>query len=520
VSGILPLVAALVACGVLLTGGVPSASGSDELERIREKTGEMLVAVNGARYASFGDGKDSELEKAYGGFAYLLTPDKLEKVAELVNEIEDGEIKEARLRTLSLLRYHALMSRTASIIDNYRNSCRDRSMQVDGQNITLRGLDFRMGREESQDARRKWWLASSQLYKGVNVYLGSFLHDLNVEAKALGYPGYYALLREAQRWDLELLTRNAETTLRNSEKIYSSLLERWADQEMGLKVRKIRSYDAERLFFFPSLSERVALKKPLDLATATLKEFGLDLGKQRTLRVDVRDRKGRSPEAHAYQISTGKTHLTMIPSGYFTDIQDLLGALGEAEFYHSIPGEQPFEHAYFGTNVIPSVYRGLLELIAEEPQWIATQLKPKKASVEEVAEAFRFRRIMKMREAAGFFLFQLQLQEDPTIEPSVYAEQMESALLWKQTANDADAYLSKNDDYRSGGRLLGYVIAVKIRDALRDEWGAEWFRNEELNQRLRRGAERGYDMELDEFLGIWNLTELDANLLSQEPEQG
>ena len=87
-------------------------------------------------------------------------------------------------------------------------------------------------------------------------------------------------------------------------------------------------------------------------------------------------------------------------------------------------------------------------------------------------------------------------------------------------SNDADAYLSRNDDYRSGAVVFGHRIAVEIRKALREEWGAEWFRNGELAKRMERGAARGYDMGINEFLQIWNISEADANLLASPQPQG
>jgi hypothetical protein len=155
-------------------------------------------------------------------------------------------------------------------------------------------------------------------------------------------------------------------------------------------------------------------------------------------------------------------------------------------------------------------------MIVEEPSWVSQHLKLQGTTAEEVAQAFRFRRLYEVRKAAGRFLFQLQLHEDPAIDPDHYNELMERALLWRRIGNDADAYLMSNDHYRSGGIVMGYIIAAQIRDALQAEWGPEWYRNKKLAERLTEGAQRGYAIPMEEFLAIWGLNAVDAGALSQQ----
>lgn len=511
---------AALALVMLLTVAIGVPQASDEFERIREKAAELCVAVNDAEYAAFGDGGNSELDKAYGGYGYLLNTSKLERLEELAAEAPDPQVAAQRRRMAQIILYHTLQDKVAPVLDNYRNSFRENSILVEGEPVVLQGLSFRIGMQEQQDTRRKWWLAAGQLYKGINVYLRSLLLDLDSAAQEHAQESYHAFLRESQGWDLALIHASAEEFLQTSEIEYKELLEAWADRELELKLRKLRAYDVDRLRFFPNLSSQVEFKKPEKVAESTLKALGIDLGGQRSLRVDVRERDGRCPAAMAHPISTGKSYVTMIPSGYISDLQELVSALGEAEFYHNIPGDLRFEDAYFGSNVLPAIYRGLFELIVEEPAWITSHVELKGATGEDVADAFRLRRLMRIRAAAGGFLFQLKLHEDPAISASVFAEQMEAALLWRHTDNDADAYLSRNDDYRSGGEVLGALVAMQIRDALRQAWGEEWFRNPELGRRLERGAQRGYALSLDEFLAIWDLTGLDASLIPTMSDQG
>lgn len=512
----LGLSVAVLGCGLLLGLAIQDAQAASEYERIREKAEELAIAVNKANMEPLAEGKNSSLESTYGGFGYLLTPSKLTKLGELVNEATDPAEKALRQETADMIRYHAIRAQVAPVIDNCINSMRDNTTVVEGNTVRLRGLAHQIGLEEDRDARRGAWLATSQLYTAINVYRRSLLMDLNERSTELGYEGYHAFLQEVQGWDLGLMKSAAETVLAGTTDQYTELLSSWADRELQLEVRKLRSYDAMRLFFFPSLGEKVGKFKPVELAEDALEQMGIQLKKQRLLKIESKKKDGRIPQASAFPVQVGKCEVTMIPSEQVSDLQDLLGAIGEAQFHYQISNDVRFEDAYFGTNVYPAAYGALLQLLVEEQAWIEENVKLKGATAEEVAEAFRLRRLYQLRETAGHYLFQLQLQENPRIDAEVYNTVMEGALGWKHTRNDADAYLMSNDDYASGGRLLGYAIAVQIRAQLRAENGEKWWKSKSVGEKLAQGASGGFGLGLDEFLGVFGIASLDPSVLVAE----
>ncbi len=506
----------LVSASLLSGLAIQDAQAASEYERIREKAEELAIAVNKAKMEPLAEGKDSSLENTYSGFGYLLTPSKLEKLGELIEEATDPVEKTQRQETADLIRYHAIRAQVAPVIDNCINSMRDNTTVVEGNTVRLRGLGHQIGLEEDRDARRGAWLATSQLYTAINVYRRSLLMDLNDRSTELGYEGYHAFLCEVQGWDLDLMKSAAETVLVGTQDQYTELLTNWANRELQLEVRKLRSYDAMRLFFFPSLGQQVDKLKPEKLAIDALAQMGIQLKKQRLLKIESKKKTGRTPQASAFPVQIGKCEVTMIPSEQISDLQDMLGAIGEAEFHYQISKDVRFEDAYFGTNVYPAAYAALLQLLVEEPAWIEENVKLKGASAEEVTEAFRLRRLWRLRETAGHYLFQLLLHENPRIDADAYNGVMQGALVWKHTRNDADAYLMSNDDYASGGRLLGYAIAVQIRDQLRTENGEKWWDNKSIGEKLAQGASGGYGLKLEEFLGVFGIASLDPSVLVAE----
>ena len=59
----------------------------------------------------------------------------------------------------------------------------------------------------------------------------------------------------------------------------------------------------------------------------------------------------------------------------------------------------------------------------------------------------------------------------------------------------------------------------KIRDALREQWGPEWFRQKDFAKKVEAGAAQGYRLPLAEFLGIWGVSALDPSVLTSDLAQ-
>ncbi len=504
--------AALAAVMLALLGTVV-AHAAGEIDRIREKAAEMVMAVNRAKAEPFTEGKSSALEKAYGGYAYLLTRAKRADLDKLVAEAPDDATRAQNERTRLIIDLYAIGAGVAPVRDNCCNSLREKTVAVEDASLRLLDLDYRLTLQGDRDKRLKWWMGAGQLYKTMTIYRRNLAVDLNNRSKELGYEGYYPFLQLVEGWDIETMRAAAERLLDDTSAAFAEQLEALCQAELGMQLRKMRTYDADFVFSFPTLSKQAGKIDPVDVTARTFKGAGLALEKQRTLKIDVREKAGRLPYATAWELQAGKAEVTMIPTGRLSDLPDLLGAIGEAQFYYNVPGDLAFESAYIGANVLPATYRALFAMIAEEPAWVAATVKPKDAKPEEVADAMKLRRLYLARRAAGEFLFQLQLHADPNVNPSAYNEMMERALLWSRIANDNDLYYMVNDDYRAGGRLLGYVMAAQIRDALVQQWGAEWFRNEKLGAKVIEGARKGYAISVPDFLALWGVTALDPGVM-------
>jgi len=254
------------------------------------------------------------------------------------------------------------------------------------------------------------------------------------------------------------------------------------------------------------------LKKVLKKAAEAI---GFPRGKQRSLRIDIKEKKGRAPFARAYGLGAGKAKVTMFPTGLVGDLLDLMGAFGVAEFYYNIPGDVPYEHVFQGTTVMPATYRALFQMLAAERGWLEEVAGVKEQVAAEVAEGFRFAMLLEARREAARFKFARALYADPNLDPEQYSQVMKDALIWRRVKNDANAYLYETREYDSGGIALGYVLAAQIRKALIDKLGEKWYANEALADELKRGCAKGLRMEPAELLGLWGIEKVDVSAFAE-----
>ncbi len=500
------------------------AQSAGELERLREKTSEMIVAVNRCQAATHADGRAPELDQAYARFRYLLTPEKNAELDRLLGTAQD-EVARARYRRLAgILQLHGAVARVASLYDASLRDLRSQTVMAEDTQLRLLDLDRRLMLQPDRDQRLAWWMATGPLCQRMAVYRRGMLGVLDQYCRELGYAGYYDLLQIVEGWDPEQLRAVAERVLDDTEAPFLARLETLSQAELGLEVRRVRTYDAEFLFSFPTLSASIGERDWLDLTGRALAAAGMDLRQQNRLTLRVGEKRDRAPQAAAWPLAAGEAVVSMVPTGGLSDLPDLLEAVGEGQFYVHMPGDLPFEDAFVGTNILPATVGALCAMIAEEPVWVAEAIGPEMA--EEVAAAMKLRRLYLARRAAGECLFELELRQaeragnqggDQVRNADRCKEITERALAWPRiVARDHESCLLACDGYRSGGRLLGFVLAAQIRDALAVRWGPDWYAHQALGALVETAARHGYAVPLEEFLAEWGVSGLDPGVMARQ----
>jgi hypothetical protein len=105
------------------------------------------------------------------------------------------------------------------------------------------------------------------------------------------------------------------------------------------------------------------------------------------------------------------------------------------------------------------------------------------------------------------------LQTDPDSLVQIY----NSILGYNLTGGDKlRLFLSLNDYYYEADLLKSIFIEAMMKTRIREKFGAEWFKNPELNQYLMKFIERGRFLTKDKFLVAIGYFDLDPRFFFNE----
>jgi hypothetical protein len=512
------LLAGLPILLLVLAAASPPAGAKEEMKRIREKAEELARKEREAWFNTLGMGKKAGIERAHKDYAYLLGKKKIEEVEQLVEQAEDPEERKLRNLTVQFLQDRTIWLQVAPTLDNYLEFMRKGSILAGDVTVLLTRFHNQLSETPEQSQRRLIYLAAQSQITNANVFLLNMEIDLDRYAQELGLENYYDFLAAYQGWDPSLMDSLATRLLAETREEYRLLLEKEVQRALNQQLRRVRMFDMPYVMAGHRFDDLFPAKKIEEVGRKAAEGIGVPWKNQRYLRVDLKDREGKVPEAHCFPVANGRnTWITMIPEGGVDDYREYLGALGEAEFYYHIDEELPFEYRYLGAPVLPMVFGDLFAGLLEKPDWLAKHVRSlDEERLADLQEFLRLSRLYELRRAAAHYLFQRRLHQDPKTPPSAYTEIMEEALLVTQTRNEEPFYLSANDRFRSGGRLLAAVLAAELSQYLKDQAGADWYLNKKGWAVLRAIASEGFARSPMEWSAEWGYPELEPALLRAE----
>ncbi|MBD3334527.1 MAG: hypothetical protein GF355_03340 [Candidatus Eisenbacteria bacterium] len=506
---------------ILCLSLLPVEGRPADIERIREKSQELAVKVRDARFKAVGEGEKPGLDRAHRDFGYLLGPQKLNEVRGLVEQAADPAEKARRQRTLEFLQHHTIWAYVAPTHDNYRSYLQTASIQAGGNEVTL--LDFRhsLRTMEEQNQRRIAYLAARELVTNANVYLRSIELDLQKQTETLELGNYYDFLADYEGWNREEMAALAQQLLDATEEKYRGLLEAMCQKLLDQELRRTRAFDVPILLAqheFDGAFDEDKLEETFEKA---FRKMGIKVDDQRYMRVDLKERDRKDPEAHVFPIENERnTRVTMIPDGGLDDYRNFFRAMGQGQFYYNIDDKLGFENRFLGNPIMPMVFGELAVHLFQEPVWVNEMTDIDDVQMQGFLEATEFLRLYELREAAGNYLYQLKLHKDLKTGGDVYTAQIEAATLIPQTGNEEAFALLSNDRFQSGGILVAAVMEAQLRRHMVEAYGEEWFWKSGAGNYLKSVAGEGFSKSYTDWSEEWGANAFDATMLLQELNGG
>ena len=165
-----------------------------EVDRIREKTEELASRLVSEGFSHLGEGKESNLDRVYRDYDYILKESKLEEIDnDLATATEDEQARLKRLRRFIVS--GMILAPVAANYDNAESYITSAAMSVAGAELTLLTFESMLANEEKRSNRRIWYLASRDLQENANVFEINLRHDLDKQAMekvGMGYEDFLA----------------------------------------------------------------------------------------------------------------------------------------------------------------------------------------------------------------------------------------------------------------------------------------------------------------------------------------
>lgn len=503
------------ALGLLLIS-VSDASASDEVSRIRERFDEMNSRILSEWYSSAGEGRESNANRVYRDYAYLLMASKTDALKEGLMKASSPERAEILQKAHDYLMLHRIYGEISQSLDNMRRFERNNQIQMAGSStaLTLRSFPTMLANETDRSNRRNWYLASRELLDAANVLLFSLRVDFDRFSRELaGKPGRDYLV-DFYELDLGLMSEIADAVLESTREEFEALLTELTSSQLGMEFRELRAYDVPHLLRFPALDRSFPKGKMEDSANKWMRSLDINMGRQRYLRIYADDRAGKDPTPRTFPISNERnTRISIATQDGFPDYVNLFAQLGEAQFYYHISPELPFEHRAVGSPLLPQSYGQLFRRVLSQPEWRDEYLSIRDEDAELASKAFRLSELHDLRMAAGRHQWQVFRRENPDAPPTAYNEIMQAAMLWPFGSSEMPEHLVADDDLASGTFLVAYLLATQLEEKLVSEFGPQWYSNSKAGNWLRNQWARGFTVSAPDLPKSWGLDGPDPGVL-------
>ena len=483
---------ALVLAG--LTVGVSVSQAKEEVDRIREKAEELASRFESERYSFLGEGKESNLDRVYRDYDYLLKSSKNDAVREAMAGASGPEAD--RLQRLDAFLLHGrIFSPVAASFDNSYSYRREAAMSVGDREVNLQSYELSLANEDDRSKRRIMYLASRDLRENYNVFEINLKIDLDRHSNEVAGKDYSAFLADIWHFDPAELEAICSQVLDATKEEYAALLPRCIAETLdGMPVDDFREYDRPILLRAKNVDPTFKGGKEIDVADKWLKDMGMSVSSARKLRLKVESKPGMWPDAAVFPIgNSSDTRVSMVPMGGLRDYWELFGALGRASFYYNIDDGRPFEFKRLGSPLTPMVYGALFQSVLTDDAWCGKYVAVKDA--DAVARAVRLRQLFALRTDAARYIFQRRMAAGENASPTDYVNWMQETLLYPHTSSEESDYMLSEDLHRSGLRVWAAVLAAQLEEKLVGQFGEDWWSKGEAGKWLRAQWARGFEVQ-------------------------
>jgi hypothetical protein len=459
-----------------------------DVARLASEARTLLKAQDVLMWNYWSSGTPVDMASTYVGKEALFSLDNIRKI----DQLSQNATEPRELRALTALQAHFageyLAQQLAELNDAIANLEASLTFPVDGREVRWRDLERLLANERSAVKRRALYVAATPALERLNPLLRRRSERIEALVRELGYASYEALGGELRQADLARLGLLAEEVLQATDAPYKKVMERLAQQELGLSFAHLTRADLPRLFrprdvntFFPR--GQLVLR-----AHGTLAGMGIDLAELKNVNIDSRDdvpRKNPRPLTLGLEVP-GDVRLSVRPAEGALEQARLLHEFGHA-LHYAFTQEPRFELAKLGNPTVTEAYASLFEDLMEDPVWLEEHAELTGKDRAEYLAATSAHKLFLIRRAAGRLLYQLTLHRHEDLDVvELYRSFLKRTDGLPVTKDDLARHLVDLEDfYQSADNFRAWFLAGQLQGQLKARFGPAWWRSPEAGTFLK-----------------------------------
>ncbi len=497
----------------------PAALGAGPGPRRPEKVDEIRAAVEAvlrtqadSLWRAWTTGAKSDPAEAWKGREAILTRATLAQVGRALAAAQ-GDDRRALQYLRNFLVGEILAREIAEPSAHLASARATATFSWNGRPVPLREVPALLAAESDALRRRSIAAAAAPVSARLGPLAQAREEKLSAAARALGWESTLALAADLRGAAPDALARLASSVLARTENLYRSLLDDLARRDLSLSFDSLRAHDLPRLLLPAADEETFPAARAFDDATAAIAGLGLDLGRQRPIRIGTTARPEKSPRPLALPVEVPTdVRLSSAPAGGLDAVGAILHELGAAEFYAHVTSPV-MEFRRLGPSAIPEAWAQLVEGIAETPEWLASRGLGGER-LRDALQAGAARRLHAVRSAAARVLLEVERAKAPARTGEIWAAVSARAFghagdsLAPGWQLEGDPLLRAADDLRA--RLLAAQAEKFLTRAAK---GEPWWRSREAGEILRRTWPEGTRALPEERSAAMGYPALDAEAL-------
>ncbi len=494
-----------------------SSKKAIDIDSYASEAERFVSALDLEYYLHFSGRKEAfEIDEIYDRDAHLFERPVVDALRERLGELS-GE-RQRRCRYLLQLAVEGYVGRETKMQASELAE-REASLEIElnGSRESYRQAALLQANEP--DARRRAEMEVARLDaldRELNPLHREMLgqaHRLTVE---LGWPSYRAMYEDLKCIDLAGLQRQTQAFARATDASYRDLVEPQLLEQTGIGFDRLERSDLPYFFRAKTYDDIFPPQGLTQAFERTLSGLGIELAEQPNVRLDLEQRKRKSPRAFCAPVRVPDEIYLVIPRrGGRDDYSALFHEGGHTEHYAHVEAGLPFEFRHLGDNSVTEGFAFLFEHLVEDPTWLATVLDARETG--SYLDYSRANKLVFLRRYAAKLDYELELHggRRPLDEmASLYSQRLGDAVgvEWP-----AVSYLSDVDEgFYCANYLRAWAFEAQLRRHLRERFGAEWFQRPEAGELLRSLWREGQRLNADELLAQLTGETLDFSVMLDE----